>query len=126
MSHTPITKTITLALGFATTNTCKVPISIPFGVSRIVLRTSSIQQVVNAADATSILCLRSDLIDNDILFHFAPTAEYINLLLDQNFYLTNKKINSTFTFQILFGQTTPLSLPADIEIDMFITMEMYA
>ena len=126
MSHPPITKTITLALGFATTDTCKVPISIPFGVSRIVLRTVSIQQVVNAADATSVLCIRSDLIDNDILFHFAPTAEYINLILDQNFYLTNKNINSTFTFQVLLGQTRSLSVPADIEIGMFLTLEMYA
>ena len=126
MTQAPITKTITLQLGFATTDSCKVPISIPFPVSRIVLKTASIQQVVNAADATSILCLRSDLIDNDILFHFAPSAEYINLLLDQNFYLTNKKINSTFTFQILLGQTRPLSAPADIDIGMFLTMEMYA
>ena len=122
----PITKTITLQLAFSATDTCKALISIPFGVSRIVLKTVSIQQVVNAADATSILCIRSDLIDNDILFHFAPTAEYINLPLDHNFYLTNKKINSTFTFQILLGQTTPLHVPADIEIGVFLTMEMYA
>ena len=122
----PITKTITLPLSFVSGDTCKVPISILFPVSRLVLRTASIYQVVNATDATSILCIRSDLIDNDILFHFAPSAEYINLPLNQNFYLTNKNINTTFTFQVLLGQTMPLNVPADIEIGIFLTLEMYA
>ncbi len=121
----PIPKTLTLPLVFSGTDTTKALISVPFEVSRIVLRTASILQVVNDADET-ILCIRSNLVDSEILFHFAPTSGMINLLLNHNFYLTNKNINSTFTFQVLLGQTTPLSEPDDIGISMFLTLEMYA
>lgn len=101
-------------------------INISFLVKKFVIKSLSTNtNQDNIGNITPILSVRSDLYNNEILFHYPSQIANYSTYLNHSFYPSIPSINSNYKFALLYNKTESAGDPADIDAWVTFTIEFY-